>query len=353
VAGSAASEIERNGESSAARPHVIAIGASAGGVATLVEVLSSAGVIDAPVLVVVHLPAGGQTSLPSILKRSTSMDARLARHGDPLEPGVILIAPPDHHLLAGTREVRLSSGPRENGARPAIDPLFRSVARAHGAAAVAVVLSGMLGDGAAGLAAVRREGGYAIVQEPGDALFAGMPSTAIDVAGAEAVLPASAIGAALVDVVRERVSEAAERPDEPDIVELPPHELQRRTREGDLIGLTCPECNGALWEHEEGMAVVYRCRVGHAFSVDNLDEAQNGEVEAAMWMAVRALEEQASLLSRSVVRLTTMGAGEATIQTMRSRSEAALGRAEMLRGVLASRVVSPTGSPSPRGRSSG
>jgi two-component system chemotaxis response regulator CheB len=319
------------------RHRVIVIGASAGGVGALGECLAGCGDLQAPMLIAMHLPAGGQTSLPAILQRMTPLEVRLARHHERLVTGTVLVCPPDHHLLVGRRRVRLSTGPRENRARPAVDPLFRSAAQSHGAATIAVVLSGMLGDGAAGMLAVRRAGGYGIVQDPQDALFGGMPSTALEIAGADVVLKAADIGEELERLAQEEVR-VEEHPDEPDIVELDTKELQRRTQEGELTGLTCPECNAALWEHVDGNIVTYRCRVGHAFSLEHLDEAQTGAVEDAMWMAVRALEEQASLINRSVRRMGMVGTNDRTRRRMQDRASDALDRAEVLRDVLAKRA---------------
>jgi two-component system chemotaxis response regulator CheB len=181
---------------------IVVVGGSAGSLGALIEVLAGAPQLAAPVLIAVHMAAGARTSLPSILRRATGHDVRLAAHLELLEPGTVLVCPPDRHMRAGRRRVHLSTGPRENHVRPAVDPLFRSAARSHGAGAIAVVLSGMLDDGAAGMLAVRQAGGYGIVQDPRDALYGGMPSAALEIAGADAVLRASEIGPALEQLVR-------------------------------------------------------------------------------------------------------------------------------------------------------
>jgi two-component system chemotaxis response regulator CheB len=183
---------------------LLVMGASAGGIEALCRALTGAEPLDAAVLIAIHLAPGSRTALPEILTRATRMPARLAEEGTPLRRGTILIAPPDLHMLVDESSVHLSSGPRENRSRPAVDPLFRSAAHCHGVRTVAVVLSGMLNDGAAGLAAVRRAGGVGIVQDPDDARFRGMPATAIEIAGADHIVGIADMRATLERVIVER-----------------------------------------------------------------------------------------------------------------------------------------------------
>jgi two-component system chemotaxis response regulator CheB len=199
AAGDAAEE--RAGSRS--RDRIIAIGASAGGVEALlriVRILPSS--LPAPIVVVIHTPPTGRSRLPAVLERAGALPARHAADGDPLIPGTILVAPPDRHIVSIDHRLSVVDGPRENGVRPAIDPLFRSVARTHGEGAIGVILSGTLDDGTAGIAAIRAAGGTAIAQEPADAICPGMPRSAIDNAGVDHVAAADDIGPLLVQLVR-------------------------------------------------------------------------------------------------------------------------------------------------------
>jgi two-component system chemotaxis response regulator CheB len=173
---------------------IVVVGASAGGVQALRELVAELPAqCDASILVVLHTGAG-KSLLPNVLTRAGVMEATHAIQGEPLLPGHIYIAPPDHHMLIEGSHIQLTQGPRENHSRPAIDPLFRSAARAYGAQVVGVVLSGALSDGTSGLSMIKELGGITIVQDPQDAIVEGMPTSALRVLEPDYVLPAFEIG---------------------------------------------------------------------------------------------------------------------------------------------------------------
>src|SRR5687767_14749964 len=173
---------------------VIVIGASAGGVEALAELAHGLPAdLPAVVFVVLHLTPDARSNLPGILKRAGPLPASHAVDGGTIHPGQIYIAPPNRHLLLEGDQMHLSIGPRVNSVRPSIDVLFRSAARTFDARVVGIVLSGNLDDGTLGLDAIRRRGGIAVVQDPEEARFSGMPRSAIERVDPAFVLPVAEI----------------------------------------------------------------------------------------------------------------------------------------------------------------
>jgi two-component system chemotaxis response regulator CheB len=319
---------------------VVVVGASAGGVEALRELVSElpAG-FPAAVLIVLHVPANGSSALPAILSRVSPLSARHARSDDTLEHGVILVAPPDRHLVVHRNGVTVSHGPKENGHRPAVDVLFRSAARAYGSRVISVVLSGALDDGAAGTVAVTLQGGLGMAQDPAEALHASMPRAAIAAAGLDSVLPVKAIAGALVELVQQDAptptapSELMEM--EVDMSDLDLEALTEPDRPGEPSGWTCPDCHGSLFTIEEGGFVRFRCRVGHAWSADSLLAQQSASMETALWVALRTLEEKVSLTLRLGRRATARG-HTLTGEQFERQAEEAQRSASLLRALIES-----------------
>ena len=180
------------------RCNVVVIGASAGGVSSLTSLVRClpAG-LEAAVAVALHVPEESPSALPAILSREGPLRATHAVDAEPLQHGRIYVAPPGRHLLVKRRTLRSVNGPNENGHRPAVDPLFRTAARSHGRRTIGVVLSGSLDDGTAGLQSVKQHGGAALVQDPEDALFSGMPTSAIENVAVDFVGDVSALASEL------------------------------------------------------------------------------------------------------------------------------------------------------------
>ncbi len=183
---------------------IVAIGASAGGVSALRAITDRLPLdLPAAICVVLHVPAGHHSRLPEILNYARRLPAAHAADGERIQPGRIYVAPPDNQLLIGDNFLRVLRGPRENRQRPAIDPLFRSAARAHGSRVIGVVLSGALDDGTAGLREIKGRGGLAIVQDPDEAETDGMPRSAMEHVQVDYCLPMSEIATQIVELVRQ------------------------------------------------------------------------------------------------------------------------------------------------------
>lgn len=278
---------------------VVAIGASAGGVEALSN-LAAGLTPDVPFayLMVLHVPADAPSILARIIDRSGPLPAVAAQDGAPLEPGHIYVGVPDRHLLVSDHHVLLSQGPTENGHRPAINALFRSVAVAFGPRAIGVLLSGVLDDSVLGMGAIRARGGTAIGQSPEDALFPAMPVNAAEAGVVDRQADAADIGAVLKELSHREIEGFAMERDA--AMELE-NRIAMRSRFatdfdteklGSPSGYTCPDCNGSLVSISEGN---FRCQVGHAWTAEALLGARDNELEGALWIAVRSLQEKARL----------------------------------------------------------
>src|SRR5215218_5780920 len=159
---------------------IIVVGGSAGAVEVTRSLAARLpGDLPAAVFVAIHRSSEGPAYLDKVLSASGPLPALSAEEGMLVQRGHIYVAPPDHHLLVGRGHVHVRRGPKENRTRPAIDPLFRSAAVNATTRVIGLLLSGSLDDGTAGLLAIRRCGGVAVVQDPGDARFGEMPASAI------------------------------------------------------------------------------------------------------------------------------------------------------------------------------
>ena len=285
---------------------LVVIGASAGGVDALQELVSNLPPeFPAAVLVVLHVASTGTSVLAQILNRKGALPAVFASDGDELERGRIFVAPADHHMLVHDGRIRLTQGPRENGHRPAIDPLFRSAARFANGRCIGVVMSGLLDDGATGLRVIKSNGGATVVQDPEDALFPSMPLAAMATTAVDRVVPAAGMADALCALIEEPVVHVPAPAEGQDRVEVEDPALTAHLLEGPPSALTCPECGGALWEQEAGSTLRFACHVGHAYSVASLLEEQGRSLETTLWSAVRALEERADMNRRLSRRTST------------------------------------------------
>jgi two-component system chemotaxis response regulator CheB len=281
---------------------IIVVGASAGGVQALQQLVSKLpSSLPASLFVVLHIWPASQSHLADILSRAGPLPAEHATNEAPIRRGRVYVAPSDFHLLIEEGRMLVLRGPKENRFRPAINPLFRSAAAAYRNRVIGVILTGLLDDGAAGLWAIKQCGGVTIVQS--DAQFDQMPQAALENVEVDHHVPLADIPALLDRLTRESIPTNG-IPPVPEVVRLNNEGVKMKTNGFAVEGVgrrslfSCPECNGALWEMDEGKHLHFRCHVGHAYAAGVLAAAQNSNIEQSLWTALRALKESAALDQR-------------------------------------------------------
>ena len=325
-----------------AKRDLIAIGASAGGLEALQQLLKALPAdLDAAVLIVLHTSNHAGSLLPQIMQRATRLLALHPQDGQRIQKGHVYIAPPDNHMIVDGDILRVIHGPRENLHRPAIDPLFRSAAASYGRRAIGVVLTGMLDDGTSGLMVIRARGGEAVVQDPATAMFSSMPKCALEQVPDACVLPLAKIPALLTRLVSEDLPRATpeaagaeeEAVRETRFAEFNMSVIENEKPAGKPSPFGCPECGGVLWETNDKGFLRFRCRVGHAYTARHLGAEQRHAIETALWSALRALEENASLYNRMAQRATQSSHRQAS-ETYEDRANNIQANARTLRNFL-------------------
>ncbi len=302
---------------------MIVIGGSAGSFEALKQIVRELPpAFQASVFVVVHLSPRNRSYLPDLLQQSTSLLVTQAAEGAPIRNGAIYVTPPDRHLIISRDHVHLSRGPKEGLQRPSINVAFRSAATAYGNRVIAVLLSGMLDDGAAGMWEIGRRGGINIVQDPAEAAFPSMPLNALQDAMVHHTLSVSEIGEVLARLVREEIDPPLRRD------QFQEREMNR------FSGLTCPECRGPLYEN--GHPSEFRCRVGHVMSLRTLFEENTSTQERKLYEAIVALEEGADLAER----MARAGDGE-NEQELRKEADQLRKNAAVIRKLIEDRTMPP------------
>lgn len=326
---------------------IIVIGGSAGGFEVLTALLPRLpGDLPATVLIVLH--TSDKSRLAEALAHLSRLPLSYAQNGETLHKGRVYVAVPDHHLLIHDGHMLLRQGPRENHSRPAIDPLFRSAAVSHAARVIGLVLSGSLNDGTAGLMAVKQCGGVTMVQDPQDAIFPEMPSSARWHVDPDRVVRTPDLAQTLDDLSREASGPTPPIPDRLKFeVAMAAQELQDMTSEtqhGKLTRFTCPECEGALWEITDGTLLRYRCHVGHAFTADTMLAMQEDDIEQMLWRLLRKHIDHAELAGRAAERMRRLDSNELS-ERLIARSKSYSDDAELFRRLLNNRLTGAKSDP--------
>lgn len=298
------------------RRDVIAIGGSLGAIDAVRKLCRELPADFAEnIFIVIHVGAAGNDLLAGIFDQDSAFPVGTAVDGEPLRRGRAYVAPADHHLLIIDHTVRLGRGPRENMARPAIDPLFRSVAVSFGSRVIALVLSGMLNDGASGLADVKRCGGTTVVQNPSDSPAPDMPWGALRGSDVDYRAPLSDMAPLLVKLAGEEAGRPVDVPE--DIKSEVEIALGRRSDTEILanfskpVALSCPACGGVLSQINRWPPLRFRCQVGHSYTAEALATVGEGSVDEAIRVALRIMEERAVLAQKMADDARRSGRGAA------------------------------------------
>lgn len=286
---------------------IVVVGASAGGIEALGEMVAGLPPrFVAALFVVQHVASDSINYLPTMLGNRSLLPVQAAVDGAPIQPGKIYVAPPNRHLLIDHEQMYLSQGPRENRMRPAVDPLFRSAALAHGPRVIGVILSGALDDGTSGLVAVKDAGGLAVVQDPKTAVTPDMPQSALDYVEVDHCVSAAEVGPLLGALSSQNITANGHEASDARIAALRKevgimiHEsgdIPTAEELGELIPASCPECGGPLWEMDDGIPR-FRCHTGHAFTARHLVAGLKEAEEQSLWVALRVMEERVRMLRR-------------------------------------------------------
>jgi two-component system, chemotaxis family, protein-glutamate methylesterase/glutaminase len=285
-----------------AKRDIVVIGGSAGSGAVLKSLLSDLPAdLPASLFVSTHVPSNSPGYLADILNDVGPLPVVRAVDGQPIEQRRVYVAAPDRHLLLINGTIRLGEGPRENMARPAIDPLFRSAALSYGSRTIGVIVSGMLNDGASGLNAIESCGGTAVIQHPIDAEADQMPLAALEAVSSAEVAPAAELGALLRRIVGTDAGPQIPPGDslamEVQIAAGARLGSDALRRFADPVALTCPDCQGVLSEVRDSQPLRFRCQIGHAQTADVLS-GHNDVLHEAVGIALRVMEERVTLVSR-------------------------------------------------------
>jgi two-component system chemotaxis response regulator CheB len=287
---------------------IIVIGASAGGVTALKELVSSLPAdFKGSIFIVLHIPAYSESRLPSILSKAGALPALHPRDGDRIEPGKIYIATNDHHLILDKNKIVVRRGPKENRFRPSIDALFRSAAYVYGPRVIGIILSGILNDGVSGLWTIQQHGGITIIQDPKDAEQSQLPENAQEYVEADYILAALDMAPLIAGLTKEPAPKKNKFTLKQ--LELLKMEIIIATKDnafemgimnmGEFTPFTCPQCHGSLVRLAEGKLIRFRCHTGHAYTASSLLAELSENVEGQLWMSMRGLEEM-NLLLRNI-----------------------------------------------------
>lgn len=293
--------------------------------------------INAAFLLVLHRSIDSSGSYAEILKDCTDLNVIEAKDNMDIQKGCLYLAVNNKHLFVTKNTMHLSSGPRENLFRPAIDVLFRSAAIAYQNCCVGILLTGRLNDGTAGLEAISKCGGLAVIQNPATAKFADMPRSAYELVDIDYVVNIEEMSDVILKIMEEKLPPKKNVPKnlarENEIATTIKSQIELEQSIGHQVPISCSSCGGPLWEIENSKVKRYRCHVGHAFTEEALLKDQSDSIEEALWISLRTLEEKRMLLNRMLNDYKRRNS-KSLIKSYSSKIDEVTAQVDKLRNVL-------------------
>ena len=285
--------------------YIIVIGASAGGLQAVTELMAQVSEeMNAAIFVVLHAPHYAYSDIMTRrLQKSSVFTCKMAEDGEPIRAKHLYLAVPDRHLILRKGKILLGKGPVENRWRPSIDVLFRSAAVAYDGRVIGVILTGLLEDGAAGMQIIKQCGGTCIVQDPKEAEYPDMPQAVLRYVDVDYCAGLQQIAIILQEKAKNGIDKEHPIPEpikrEAEIAERIAIGIDlMESLDGERSAYSCPDCGGALWQIKDGDVIRYRCYTGHMYTSDELLEQKRKELENTFWVAMRIMEERRNLLNR-------------------------------------------------------
>jgi len=230
------------------------------------------------------------------------MPCQMAVNGEIIKTGNIYIARPNQHLLIKEDCFILVGAPKGNRFRPSIDILFRSAAVAYSSHTIGIILSGMLDDGIIGMSAIKRSGGFCIVQDPNEAEYPDMPLSVINNMEVDHVASLKEMGKLIVPIIKPKKGKKAVVPEdviaESGIAETTAVRIEDIEKIGDVSAFACPDCGGNLWTVKGDVVKRYRFHIGHSYTEKDLVIKQAETASNTLWVALLMMEERKHLLKK-------------------------------------------------------
>jgi two-component system, chemotaxis family, protein-glutamate methylesterase/glutaminase len=283
---------------------IVVVGASAGGFNPILQLVSSLTVeSNAAVFIVLHMSEYSNVSfLVEHLQKHTVFKCKLPAHGESVKQRTVYFGLPGMHLMLSKNKVKYGAGADENNFRPSIDVLFRTAAVEFNSRVIGIILSGLMDDGVAGMAAIKMCGGVCVVQDPSEAQYPALPLETISKVKVDHVVRTASMNELILKAAnaskKKKASIPAELKEEVTIAQNMLTGIDETRKLGLQSVFTCPDCGGTMWHIHDKELSRFRCFTGHAYSEATLLKKQSQNIETTLWIALRLMEERKKMLEK-------------------------------------------------------